>query len=289
MPLDSPRSCGADNEGAPATLLETAHFSWIAAMLTVRLAIRIAIKGEKPPPSRLSFTRILLLVLYCWTSYFCASICLSYFSHTISNQSSCQVATALGLTFYLGRKYCVYLFLLAHTHSQRVALRPRLKDSTFLTASEACSFVLVGITGAGVATSVLDTSSHDSGFQTCRTGSANPVAFNFLIWDVSVNIFLTLVFSRHFATSHGQGIVLQTVCYLVSSEIFFNSGDEGKGAQLRRVNLQLSTCAASCNSEDILGVLLVLFQRWLTSHFCFSVLVVRKQRCSFLLLSWWCV
>lgn len=57
-----------------------------------------------------------------------------------------------------------------------------------------------------MATSVLDTSSQDSGFETCRTGSANPVAFNFLIWDVSVNIFLTLVFSRHFRPPTVKGL-----------------------------------------------------------------------------------
>ncbi|EKD11833.1 hypothetical protein MBM_10002 [Drepanopeziza brunnea f. sp. 'multigermtubi' MB_m1] len=136
-------------------------------------AVRITSMKDSYALIKLSATHFIVLHTYLIGSLFCVSTCVLYFGHGIYDAHSCQAAIIIGLLFYLGQKYSLYVFLV-----ERHIL-------VFL------GFGLIGITAL-----VFRIATFNSTIGTCQIGIPRTITSVFLGWDVSINIFLTTVFLR---------------------------------------------------------------------------------------------
>lgn len=157
----------------------------------IRAAIRVASIRETHSLLKLTLTHLIVLTSYTLGCCYCISACLLYFGHTIFNDPSCRAALYLGLVFYLGQKYCLYLFLVERTHIVKATLQSRSEDRVYLIG---LTFVIIGYSTLAISMFLWHISNFDKNTAICHIGLVKPVAIALLVWDIIVNVFLTIVF-----------------------------------------------------------------------------------------------
>jgi hypothetical protein len=108
----------------------------------------------------------------------------------LSTVSSCRAAIYVCLVFYLGSKVFVQLFLVERAHAVRYRLKRRIEDRVWL------AFVAIIVLGFGSITSVAFAYpvANLASDQKCRIGSPTKVTLPLLVYDIMINVGLTVVF-----------------------------------------------------------------------------------------------
>lgn len=138
----------------------------------------------------LSFIRILVFLLYFFAIAFVATTAILQSGLDLSTVPSCRAAIYVCLVFYFGGKILVQLFLVERAHAVRYRLKRRRQDRVWLT------FVAIIVLGfgsiAGFAFAYPVASLTDD--RKCRIGSPTKVTLPLLVYDILINVGLTVVF-----------------------------------------------------------------------------------------------
>ena len=138
----------------------------------------------------MSFIRILVFLLYFFAIAFVATTAILQSGLDLGTVPSCRAAIYVCLVFYFGSKILVQLFLVERAHAVRYRLKRRREDRVWLT------FVAIIILGfgsiAGLAFAYPVASLTDD--QQCRIGSPTKVTLPLLIYDILINVGVTVVF-----------------------------------------------------------------------------------------------
>jgi hypothetical protein len=145
---------------------------------------------------------VLILTIFFLACAFCASALFLNFGFKIFNEKTCRASVILCLTFYLGQKYALYLFLVERAHIVRAISRTRSADPIYIAG---IAFVLVGFTVIGVSSLFYHVANYGS---VCHIGIRQPVTAAFLAWDVFMNLFLTFVFLYYLREFLEEGVTM---------------------------------------------------------------------------------
>ncbi|KAL3423741.1 hypothetical protein PVAG01_05488 [Phlyctema vagabunda] len=161
--------------------------SVIASCLTLRVT---TIRRSSSIRS-LSAIHFLMLAIYIIGLASCMCSLILFYGYGTEDQSACHLAIITCLTFYLGQKLPIYIFLVERAHIVRAVTRTRLQDCYYVGG------LLVVILGFGTLTVILfvwRTWSYDHAQKICRIGFSIQVAIALLVFDILFNLALTVLF-----------------------------------------------------------------------------------------------
>jgi hypothetical protein len=131
-----------------------------------------------------------VFLLYFFAIAFVAVTAILQSGLDLSTVSSCRAAIYVCLVFYLGSKVFVQLFLVERAHAVRYRLKRRIEDRVWLTFVAIIVLGFGSITGVAFAYPVANLASDEK----CRIGSPTKVTLPLLVYDILINVGLTVVF-----------------------------------------------------------------------------------------------
>jgi len=140
--------------------------------------------------------RVYLLAVYFWGICFIISVATLRFGYGVTSQRLCLASIMLCLVFYMVDKVIMYLFLIERVHVVRCRQFARRADRWYLV-----NMVIVALGFGSIAVlsfmfPIAELSAVDG---KCRIGLPFKITLPLLIYDISINVYLTshfLYFSR---------------------------------------------------------------------------------------------
>jgi hypothetical protein len=106
------------------------------------------------------------------------------------NGNTCKSSILVCLTFYIISKYLIYVFMQERIHTIRASEYTRMKDVPYV-----FSIIVVSIGTLAIgAWALLTANAEMNTSRTCKLGIPPHAATALLVWDISVNSWLTLLF-----------------------------------------------------------------------------------------------
>jgi hypothetical protein len=175
--------------------------------------------------TKLTVTHMIILVSYNLGCCYCIAACILYFGYTINDEQSCRAAIYLGLVFYLGQKCCLYLFLVERSHIVKATVQSRFEDRVYLIR---LTSVILGFATLVASTFRWHVSEFDRASGMCQIGITKVVTIALLVWDIIVNVFLTIIFLGHCRQYMIRGLraslLTPTMLELMKYLTFYNEG-----------------------------------------------------------------
>ncbi|KEF58738.1 uncharacterized protein A1O9_06664 [Exophiala aquamarina CBS 119918] len=146
--------------------------------------------------ARMPAIRIYLIFVYFWGTCFIIAVATLRFGYQIKNQRACLAAIILCLVFYVVDKVILYLFLIERIHIVRSRRYTRLTDNWYLAN---IAILVLGFGSIAILSFMFPVAELTDG--RCRIGLPFKITLPLLIYDVTINLYLTghfLHFSRPF-------------------------------------------------------------------------------------------
>jgi len=140
---------------------------------------------------RLPPIRLYLLVVYAWGICLIISEAVLRFGFGVTNKRICLAAILLCLVFYVVDKVLMYLFLVERVYVVRYDRRSRWRDRWCILNM---LIVILGFGSIAVLSFVFPISEVSKDGDNCRIGLPFKITLPLLIYDVSINVYLTAHF-----------------------------------------------------------------------------------------------
>jgi hypothetical protein len=167
-----------------ATEVKIAHCP--IALRTQRLSLKSI--------TRLPAIRLYLLAVYFWGMCFIIAVATLRFGYQIKSGRACLASIILCLVFYVVDKVILYLFLIERIHIVRSRRFTRLTDNWYICN---IAILVLGFGSIAVLSFIFPVAELSNG--RCRIGLPFKITLPLLIYDITVNVYLTghfLYFSR---------------------------------------------------------------------------------------------
>jgi hypothetical protein len=145
----------------------------------------------------LPLIRFYLLAVYFWGICFIISAATLQFGYGVSTQRVCLASIMLCLVFYVVDKVIMYLFLIERAHVVRCRQYVRRSDRWYLANT---AIVALGFGTIAVLSFIFPVAEFSPDGK-CRIGLPFKITLPLLIYDISINVYLTCHF-LYFARPH---------------------------------------------------------------------------------------
>lgn len=138
--------------------------------------------------------RVYLIVVYFWGICFIIAVATLRFGYQIKSRRACLASIILCLVFYVVDKVILYLFLIERIHIVRSRRYTRLTDNWYMAN---IAILVLGFGSIAILSFLFPVAELSDG--KCRIGLPFKITLPLLIYDVTINIYLTghfLYFSR---------------------------------------------------------------------------------------------
>ena len=142
--------------------------------------------------------RFYLLAAYFWGICFIISVATLQFGYGVSSQRVCLASIMLCLVFYVVDKVIIYLFLIERAHVVRCRQYARRSDRWYLVNM---AIVTLGFGTIAVLSFIFPVAEFSTVDGKCRIGLPFKITLPLLIYDISINVYLTFHF-LYFARPH---------------------------------------------------------------------------------------
>jgi len=162
-----------------------------------RANLSIALRAQRLPlksVARLPAIRVYLIVVYFWGICFIIAVATLRFGYQIKSQGACLASIMLCLVFYVVDKVILYLFLIERIHIVRSRRYTRLTDNWYIAN---IAILVLGFGSIAILSFIFPVAELSEG--RCRIGLPFKVTLPLLIYDITINLYLTghfLYFSR---------------------------------------------------------------------------------------------
>src|SRR5271156_5336671 len=142
--------------------------------------------------------RFYLLAVYFWGICCIISVATLQFGYGVSSQRVCLASIMLCLVFYVVDKIIMYLFLIERAHVVRCRQYVRRSDRWYLVNT---AIVALGFGTIAILSFIFPVAEFSTVDGKCRIGLPFKITLPLLIYDISINVYLTLHF-LYFARPH---------------------------------------------------------------------------------------
>lgn len=146
--------------------------------------------------------RIYLIAVYFWGMCFIIAVATLRFGYQIGSSSACFASIILCLVFYVVDKVILYLFLIERIHIVRSRRYTRLTDNWYVVN---IAILVLGFGSIAVLSFIFPVAELSEG--QCRIGLPFKITLPLLIYDISINLYLT----GHFLHVSRPGIAIATL------------------------------------------------------------------------------
>jgi hypothetical protein len=160
--------------------------------------------------ARLPLIGFYLLAVYFWGICFIISVATLQFGYGVSSQSVCLASIMLCLVFYVVDKVIMYLFLIERAHVVRCRQFVRRSDRWYWVNT---AIVVLGFGTIAVLSFIFPVAKFSAADGKCRIGLPFKITLPLLIYDISINVYLTC----HFLYFAKPDIVQDTIAKLRST------------------------------------------------------------------------
>lgn len=158
----------------------------LVALRTQRLGLKSV--------ARMPVIRLYLIAVYFWGMCFIIAVATLRFGYQIRSGRACFASIILCLVFYVVDKVILYLFLIERIHIVRSRRFTRLTDNWYVGN---IAILILGFGSIAVLSFIFPVAELSNGV--CRIGLPFKITLPLLIYDISINLYLTghfLYFSR---------------------------------------------------------------------------------------------
>jgi hypothetical protein len=148
--------------------------------------------------ARMPLIRFYLLAVYFWGICFIISVATLQFGYGVSSQRVCLASIMLCLVFYVVDKVIMYLFLIERAHVVRCRQYLRRSDRWYLFNT---AIVALGFGTIAILSFIFPVAEFSTVDGKCRIGLPFKITLPLLIYDISINVYLTFHF-LYFARPH---------------------------------------------------------------------------------------
>ena len=141
--------------------------------------------------ARMPLIRFYLLAVYFWGICFIISVATLQFGYGVSSQRVCLASIMLCLVFYVVDKVIIYLFLIERAHVVRCRQYVRRSDRWYLVNT---AIVVLGFGTIAILSFIFPVAELSAVDGKCRIGLPFKITLPLLIYDISINVYLTFHF-----------------------------------------------------------------------------------------------